>query len=213
MLTLKFRQQRQQPATSDGRCAGNDEIPLQLRLLNYSDSFVDLLEAGVQRAVQRLPFLGQDDLARQAMKSGKPSSCSRQRILWLTALWVMHSSSAAFVKLMCLATAVNEYRNCPDTWSLFWFMHSSHEWADKDFAFDRIITFFYTVIISSAESIDNQLFSSLILSFKPIFGKQAFPLRNKLPHRKTVRVIDEKTYGLSFINLSRPRPAMESAAV
>ena len=85
-------------------------------------------------------------------------------------------------------------------------MHSSHEWADKDFAFDRIITFFYTVIISSAESIDNQLFSSLILSFKPIFGKQAFPLRNKLPHRKTVRVIDEKTYGLSFLNLSRAPP-------
>ena len=71
MLTLKFRQQRQQPATSDGRRAGNDEIPLQLRLLNISDSFVDLLEAGVQRAVQRLPFLGQDDLTRQAMKKRK----------------------------------------------------------------------------------------------------------------------------------------------
>lgn len=113
MLVLKFRQQRQQPATRDGRGAGDDEIPLQLRLLNISDGFVDLLEAGVQRAVQRLPFFGQDDLARQAMKSGKPSSCSRQRILWLTALWVMHRSSAAFVKLMCLATTVNEYRNCP----------------------------------------------------------------------------------------------------
>lgn len=71
MLVLKSRQQRQQPATRDGRGAGDDEIPLQLRLLNISDGFVDLLEAGVQRAVQRLPFFGQDDLARQAMKKRK----------------------------------------------------------------------------------------------------------------------------------------------
>ena len=27
-----------------------------------------------------------------------------------------------------------------------------------------------------------------------------------MPHRKTVRVIDEKTYGLSFLNLSRAPP-------
>ena len=71
MLVLKSRQQRQQPATRDGRGAGDDEIPLQLRLLNISDGFVDLLEAGVQRAVQRLSFFGQDDLARQAMKKRK----------------------------------------------------------------------------------------------------------------------------------------------
>ena len=57
MLVLKFRQQRQQPATRDGRGAGDDEIPLQLRLLNISDGFVDLLEAGVQRAVQRLSLI------------------------------------------------------------------------------------------------------------------------------------------------------------
>lgn len=72
MLTLKFRQQRQQPATGDGRGAGNDESPLQLCLLNISDGFVDLLEAGVQRAVQRLSFFGQNDLARQAMEEREP---------------------------------------------------------------------------------------------------------------------------------------------
>ena len=50
----------------------DDESPLQLCLRNISDGFVDLLEAGVQRAVQRLSFFGQNDLARQTMEEREP---------------------------------------------------------------------------------------------------------------------------------------------